>query len=233
VSVTLPEPKAEGIHAYPPQSYLSPPNVKRIQLPACPTNDISHKGSIPSYHSSAKTDEWIREARAEGVVDSPMHSSSSPSTVKSIKLPASLRSDISRTGSKPSHHTSSKIDKQVIVPECFSQKTKKRTAPTKELLPITSGKSNRASPGNPISYVTLQTVQIRSGKPIHSNLVCILPRGTVLVINQIKGRSGRVVVQLENGEFEKVGWVTLYTYDQQQLLQKTQKAAFPFMRKTM
>jgi hypothetical protein len=38
------------------------------------------------------------------------------------------------------------------------------------------------------------------------------PRGIVL-INQIKGRSGKVVFREEDGSFEKVGRVSLWTGD--------------------
>jgi len=41
-----------------------------------------------------------------------------------------------------------------------------------------------------------------------------------VVINQIKGRSGRVVVKQEAGGYKKAGWVTLYTQEKQQLLKK-------------
>jgi len=81
----------------------------------------------------------------------------------------------------------------------------------------TKAKSRRARPDNPIRYKTYHNVKIRSGKSVRSHDVCYLPRGSVVVINQIKGRSGRVVCQQGNGEFVKLGWVTLYTKDRQLL----------------
>jgi len=81
-------------------------------------------------------------------------------------------------------------------------------------------KSLRARPDNPLKYKALRNVWIRSGKSVRSDSVSYLTKGSVVVINQIKGRSGRVVVLQTNGDFNKVGWVTLYTHDRQQLMQK-------------
>jgi len=81
-------------------------------------------------------------------------------------------------------------------------------------------KSTRARPDNPIKYKTLRNAKIRSGKSVRTDGVGYLQKGAVVVINQIKGRSGRVVLPQHNGEFMKVGWVTLYTHDRQQLLEK-------------
>jgi len=80
--------------------------------------------------------------------------------------------------------------------------------------------SARARPTNPVVYKTLRKVKLRSGKSGHAKDIGYLPKGSVVVINQIKGRSGRVVFQQEDGGFKKAGWVTLYTQDKQQLLKK-------------
>merc|ERR550534_2752751 len=71
-----------------------------------------------------------------------------------------------------------------------------------------------------INIETLRNAKIRSGKSVRTDGVGYLQKGSVVVINQIKGRSGRVVHPQRNGEFIKVGWVTLYTHDGQQLLEK-------------
>jgi len=90
-----------------------------------------------------------------------------------------------------------------------------------KVLPLNSrSKSERARPTNPMAYKTLRKVKIRAGKSGHSNHVGYLPKGSVVVINQIKGRSGRVVFEDGNRGFKKAGWVTLYTQDKQQLLKK-------------
>jgi len=90
-----------------------------------------------------------------------------------------------------------------------------------KLLPYTPrNSSGRAGPTNPTIYKTLRKVKMRSGKSGHAKPIGYLPKGSVVVINQIKGRSGRVVFQDENGGFTKAGWVTLYTQDKQQLLRK-------------
>jgi len=92
--------------------------------------------------------------------------------------------------------------------------------PTETLHFTMRGKTTRAGPNNPIIYKVLRKVKIRSGKSVHSDFVGHLSKGSVVVINQMKGRSGRVVLQQHDGEFIKVGWVTMYTYDRQQLLEK-------------
>jgi len=89
----------------------------------------------------------------------------------------------------------------------------------KEQYSSTKVKSTRASPDNPTRYKTFYKVKIRSGKSVRSADLGYLPKGSVVVINQVKGRSGRVVLLQDDGEFVKVGWVTLYT-DDRQLLRK-------------
>jgi len=89
----------------------------------------------------------------------------------------------------------------------------------KEQSSSTRVKSTRASPDNPTRYKTFYKVKIRSGKSVRSADLGYLPKGSVVIINQVKGRSGRVVFPQDDGEFVKVGWVTLYT-DDRQLLRK-------------
>jgi len=72
-------------------------------------------------------------------------------------------------------------------------------------------KSKRAGPTNPVEYVTLCEVQIRAGKSVNANVVGELNEGQTVVINQIKGRSGRIVEQEVNGRNTNKGWVTLFT----------------------
>jgi len=105
----------------------------------------------------------------------------------------------------------------------FSKPVRKRNSketPTEVLSFSVRKKSTRASPDNPIEYKTLRNAKIRSGKSVRTDGVGYLHKGDVVVINQIKGRSGRVVRPQHNGELRKVGWVTLYTHDRQQLLEK-------------
>ena len=90
----------------------------------------------------------------------------------------------------------------------------------KDLPPNAKGMSTRARPSNPLTYKTLRKVKLRSGKSGHAKVIGYLPKGSVVVINQIKGRSGRIVFQEEDGNFIKAGWVTLFTQDKQQLLKK-------------
>jgi len=95
-----------------------------------------------------------------------------------------------------------------------------KVSPAKVLSFSVRRKSLRARPDNPTKYKALRNAKIRSGKSVRSDIVSYLTKGSVVVINQIKGRSGRVVVLLPNGDFNKVGWVTLYTHDRQQLMEK-------------
>jgi len=92
------------------------------------------------------------------------------------------------------------------------------------------GKSSRPRPNNPILYKALRKVWIRSGKSVDTNRVSCLQKGSVVTINRINGRSGRVVVQQQNGEYTKIGWVTLYTHDKLQLLEKFNLTIAPKVR---
>jgi len=81
-------------------------------------------------------------------------------------------------------------------------------------------KSPRARPDNPTKYKALRNARIRAGKSAGTDIVGYLPKGSVVLINQIKGRSGRIIAPEPDGCYLKVGWVTLYTHDRQQLLEK-------------
>jgi len=95
-----------------------------------------------------------------------------------------------------------------------------KDTPTEVISFSMTKKSLRARPDNPIKYKTLRNAKIRSGKSVRTDVIGYLSKGSVVVINQIKGRSGRIVVPKPGGVFTKVGWVTLYTHDRQQLLEK-------------
>jgi len=88
-----------------------------------------------------------------------------------------------------------------------------------KVLPLISrSKSESARPSNPKAYKTLRRVKMRSGKSGYSRDIGYLPKGSVVVINQIKGRSGRVVIKQKDGLFKRAGWVTLYTKEKKELL---------------
>jgi len=90
-----------------------------------------------------------------------------------------------------------------------------------KVLPVNSRwKDRKARPTNPMVYRTLRKVKLRSGKSSLAKNIGYLPKGSVVVINQTKGRSGRVVFQGEDGKFKKAGWVTLHTENKQPLLKK-------------
>jgi len=81
-------------------------------------------------------------------------------------------------------------------------------------------KSKRAGPSNPVEYMTLRDVQVRVGKSVTSKVVGELSDKQIVVINQIKGRSGRVVEKTQDGKYTKLGWVPLFTASGRQLLVK-------------
>jgi len=84
-------------------------------------------------------------------------------------------------------------------------------------------KSKRARPGNHIAYKALHTVTIKGGKSFSSPLIGQLLENSVVLINQTKGRRGRIVLRKSNGEFANVGWVPLFTNEGQQLLRYWRK----------
>jgi len=99
--------------------------------------------------------------------------------------------------------------------ECNSttKSEQSKTEPAKE-------KSKRARPGNHIAYKARQDVAIKRGKSCSSIVVGHLLEGSIVLINQIKGRKGRIVQRKENGELVNIGWVSLFTNDSQQLMMK-------------
>merc|ERR550534_487230 len=80
--------------------------------------------------------------------------------------------------------------------------------------------SDRARPSHPVVYKTLRKAELRSGKSGRAKALGYLPKGSIVVINQIKGRNGRVVFQNKLGRYKTAGWVTLYTVNNQQLMRK-------------
>jgi len=87
----------------------------------------------------------------------------------------------------------------------------------------TNGKSKRARPGNHIAYKVLHSVTIWSGKSFSSPVIGKLLEDSIVLINQTKGRRGRVVLRNSNGEFVNVGWVPLFTNEGHQLLRYWRK----------
>jgi len=85
------------------------------------------------------------------------------------------------------------------------------------------GRSKRARPGNHIAYKALHTVTIQKGKSFSSCIVGYLVEKSIVLINQIKGRRGRIVLRKPDGELLVIGWVPLFTSKGQQLLAKYNK----------
>jgi len=81
----------------------------------------------------------------------------------------------------------------------------------------------RAIPGKQIAYKALYNVTIQKGKKYSSPIVGELIKNSIVLINQIKGRRGRIVLRKPNGELLVVGWVPLRTSKGHQLLAKYKK----------
>jgi len=84
-------------------------------------------------------------------------------------------------------------------------------------------RSKRARPGNHIAYKALHRVTIQKGKSFSSSIVGHLIENSIVLINQIKGRRGRIVLKKPNGKLLAIGWVPLFTSKGQQLLAKHNK----------
>jgi len=84
-------------------------------------------------------------------------------------------------------------------------------------------KSKRASPGKQIVYKALRKVTIQKGKTWSSCIVGQLLKNSIVIINQVKGRRGRIVLRKPNGELLVVGWVPLSTSKGRLLLVKYHK----------
>lgn len=203
-------------------------------FPGMTIRDGGVKNMIENVNQRSPMSVTTPEAQSHGMDASPLHTHLSSCTIQKTKNDwVSTQSQMSPKESKPCHPISPNTNEQLKeVDKWFTQTTGKRPPPITKLPDIIFEKSSRASPGNPLAYVALCKVKIRSGKSMHSDHIRNIRKGTVVVINQIKGRCGRVVLHHENGEFEKVGWVTLHTHDKQQLLQRhTHKTDVPFERK--
>jgi len=83
-------------------------------------------------------------------------------------------------------------------------------------------KIKRASPSNPVKYMAVRATNIRAGKLANSNVIGELEGGKIVVVNQIKGRSGRIIEKKKNGLYNVVGWASLHTANGQPCLVRFQ-----------
>lgn len=103
----------------------------------------------------------------------------------------------------------------------FRNRTYTSRIPVKEHTKTsTKGRRDRARPGNHVAYKALQDVPVKSGKAFSSSVVGQLLVGSIVLINQIKGRNGRMVQRNTNGELVSIGWVPLFTREGHKLLAK-------------
>jgi len=149
----------------------------------------------------------------------PSHISTVGVVSSSPEVLANNRNNNLSNDKQPTTITNIRNPQTVNLSKTFDSQTARATSA--EVISFTMRKKSlRARPDNPIKYKTLRNAKIRSGKSVRTDIIGYLSKGSVVVINQIKGRSGRIVVEQPDGYYTKVGWVTLYTHDRQQLLEK-------------
>merc|ERR1719220_2514632 len=127
--------------------------------------------------------------------------------IESTKLSLNDDPEIPSISSTMLKHTrSKKCSPDESTPKKSKGLTPPKSVPNFDLTDKTKALSTRARPGNPIKYKTFHKVKVRAGKSVRSAHLGYLDKGSIVVINQVKGRSGRVVLQQDNGEYVKVGW---------------------------
>jgi len=81
----------------------------------------------------------------------------------------------------------------------------------------TKHKAPSPTPKSPVEYKVLSRVTVRGGKSLKSEIIGHIYKGTIVTVNQCKGRRARVVRNTNNGTME-IGWVSLHTSYSLQLL---------------
>jgi hypothetical protein len=84
-----------------------------------------------------------------------------------------------------------------------------------ELLAVLKAPS--PTPKSPVEYKVLSRVTVRTGKSLKSEIIGHIYKGTIVTVNQIKGRRARVIRSTIN-ETIQIGWVSLHTSCSLQLL---------------
>jgi len=120
-------------------------------------------------------------------------------------MPTDSKIKISKSVEKQPASTSDLVSPPGLnISQTVESKTTK-DASTEVLSFCVKKKSLRARPDNPTKYKALRPANIRSGKSVRTDIIGKISKGSVVVINQIKGRSGRIVVPQDHGDFTKVG----------------------------
>jgi len=68
-----------------------------------------------------------------------------------------------------------------------------------------------------VEYKALSRVTVRSGKSFKSEIIGHIYKGTIVTVNQCKGRRARLIRNTSKGTIE-IGWVSLHTRYSLQLL---------------
>jgi len=76
----------------------------------------------------------------------------------------------------------------------------------------------RPSPKNPKTYKAISRVLVRAGRSLKSPQLAYLKRGSIVIVNQLKKRRARIVQPNKEGEYERVGWVSTHSGDNERML---------------
>jgi len=76
----------------------------------------------------------------------------------------------------------------------------------------------RPSPKNPKMYKAISRVLVRAGRSLKSPEVTYLKRGSIVIVNQLKKRIARIVQPNKEGKYERVGWVSTHSGDNERML---------------
>lgn len=76
----------------------------------------------------------------------------------------------------------------------------------------------RPSPKNPKTYKAISRVLVRAGRSLKSPQVTYLKEGSIVIVNQLKKRRARIVQPNKTGEYERVGWVSTHSGDNERML---------------
>lgn len=71
----------------------------------------------------------------------------------------------------------------------------------------------RPNPNNPIKYRSTTELKIRAGKAFSGQVVGALAEGQIVTVNQLKGRRARLIKEVNGGEPEVIGWVSVHSQE--------------------
>jgi len=74
---------------------------------------------------------------------------------------------------------------------------------SQEKFQISKRYSPRPRPNCPVKFITVENLDIRKGKSLSWKIMCTLPRNTMVIVDQLKGRRARLKHPI-------TGWVSMY-----------------------